>query len=82
MTDVMKSLNKCYILFLLSGLPLFGQVKVARDGDRITVDVQGKPFTALYIAGTDTTKPYFHPVRAASGLAVEKDDIPRHHRRP
>jgi hypothetical protein len=59
------------IVFLL-GLPAFGQVKVARDGDRITVDVQGKPFTALYIAGAETTKPYFHPVRAASGTIVTR----------
>jgi hypothetical protein len=49
-----------------------GQVKVARDGDRIVVDVQGKPFTALYITGTETTKPYFHPVRAASGTIVTR----------
>jgi hypothetical protein len=49
-----------------------GQVKIARDGDRIVVDVQGKPFTALYITGSETTKPYFHPVRAASGTIVTR----------
>lgn len=68
----MHNFKKCYLLLLLLALPLFGQVKVARDGDRIVVDVQGKPFTALYIAGTDTTKPYFHPVRAASGTIVTR----------
>ena len=36
------------------------------------VDVQGKPFTALYITGAETTKPYFHPVRAASGTIVTR----------
>ena len=51
---------------LLPGALAFGQVKIARDGDRIIVDVKGKPFTALYITGAETTKPYFHPVRAAS----------------
>jgi hypothetical protein len=60
------------VLSLLLGLPASGQVKIARDGDRIVVDVQGKPFTALYITGDETTKPYFHPVRAASGTIVTR----------
>jgi len=58
-------------VFLLC-LPAAAQVKVARDGDRINVDIQGKPFTALYIAGRETTKPYFHPVRAGSGKIVTR----------
>lgn len=53
-------------------LPALAQVKLARDGDRITVEVDGKPFTALYVAGPDTTKPYLHPVRAASGTIVTR----------
>lgn len=52
--------------------PALGQVKIARDGDRITVDIDGKPFTALYVTGAETTKPYFHPVRAASGVIVTR----------
>ena len=36
------------------------------------MDVQGKPFTALYVTGAETTKPYFHPVRAASGTIVTR----------
>lgn len=57
---------------LVLSVPAFGQVRIARDGDRITVDVDGKPFTALYVTGAETTKPYFHPVRAASGTIVTR----------
>ena len=60
------------VFWLLLGLQLSGQVKTTRDGDRIVVDVQGKPFTALYITGAETTKPYFHPVRAATGTIVTR----------
>jgi hypothetical protein len=59
----------CLCIFTGSGV---AQVKLARDGDRITVSVDGKPFTALYIAGAETTKPYLHPVRAASGTIVTR----------
>ncbi len=67
----MKSMNGCVIV-LLGGMVAFSQVKVARDGDRITVDVGGKPFTALYITGAETTKPYLHPIRSASGTIVTR----------
>lgn len=56
----------------MAGLPLLAQVKVARDGDRITVDIGNKPFTALYVTGAETTKPYLHPLRAASGVIVTR----------
>ena len=59
-------------LVLMLSFSAFAQVRIARDGDRITVDINGKPFTALYIAGAETTKPYFHPVRAASGTIVTR----------
>ncbi len=52
-------------------LPLVGQVKLAREADRITVEIDGKPFTALYL-GKDTPKPYLHPLRAASGAIVTR----------
>jgi len=68
----MQSCARSVVLSLLLSLHASAQVKIARDGDRITVDVQGKPFTALYIAGAETTKPYFHPVRAASGTIVTR----------
>jgi hypothetical protein len=72
MTTAIRSFERYVALALALSLQTFGQVKIARDGDRITVDVQGKPFTALYVTGAETTKPYFHPVRAASGTIVTR----------
>src|SRR5579884_818831 len=60
------------LIFAVLAAAASAQVRVARDGDRIAVDVEGKPFTALYIAGADTTKPYLHPIRAASGVIVTR----------
>jgi hypothetical protein len=72
MATAMRSFERYVVLLLVLSFQALGQVKIARDGDRITVDIQGKPFTALYITGTETTKPYFHPVRAASGTIVTR----------
>ncbi len=59
-----------FVLFALA-LPLAAQVKISQAGDRITVDVDGKPFTTLFI-GADAPKPYLHPLRAASGRVVTR----------
>jgi hypothetical protein len=58
-------------LVLACALPLAAQVKVEQGSDRITVDIGGKPFTALFVSA-DTTKPYLHPLRAASGTPVSR----------
>ena len=85
-------LRTCAILLLLFALPAIGEVKVARDGDRVDVTVDGKPFTSFFF-GSDSPKPYLHPLRSASGqivsrswpmetnVAGESRDHP-HHRRP
>ena len=52
-------------------LPLAAEVKVTRGADRISVEIDGQPYTALFI-GQDTTKPYLHPLRAASGTIVTR----------
>ena len=51
--------------------PLAAQVKITPAPDRIAVDIGGKPFTALFM-GPETTKPYLHPLRAASGTIVTR----------
>ncbi len=60
-----------FLLPLALALPLAGQVKVTQGSDRILVDIDGKPFSALFI-GAGTTKPYLHPVRSASGKVVTR----------
>jgi hypothetical protein len=53
------------------GLPLAGQVKITQSSDRISVDIDGKPFTALFV-GAGANKPYLHPLRSASGKMVTR----------
>ena len=59
------------ILILIGALPLAAQVKVTQGADRISVEIDGQPYTALFV-GQDTTKPYLHPLRAASGTLVTR----------
>lgn len=59
-------------LALLSiALPVCAQVRITQSNDRISVDIDGKPFTSLWV-GPKVTKPYLYPVRAASGTAVTR----------
>ena len=60
------------LLGLLSlSLCLTAQVKITRSADRISVDIDGKPFTALHV-GPEVAKPYLWPLRAASGTVVTR----------
>jgi hypothetical protein len=59
------------LLILACALPVLGEVKVTKEQDRVTVDINGKPFTALYY-GPDVMKPYLHPLHAASGKLVTR----------
>ena len=70
---VMYSISMRWQLFLVLavGLPVCAQVKITQGTDRITIDVDGKPFTALYNAG-QAPKPYLHPLRSASGKIVTR----------
>lgn len=52
-------------------LPAIAQVRFTQAPDRVEVQIDGKPFTTLYM-GPDTTKPYLHPLRAASGKVVTR----------
>lgn len=68
MVRVMKPL-----LFVLAlSLPLFCQVKITQPGkEKISVEIDGKPFTDFYI-GPGTPKPYLHPLRTADGIVVTR----------
>jgi hypothetical protein len=60
----------CAVLLSLA-LPAGAQVKVTQSPDRISVEIDGKPFTALFV-GPEVAKPYFYPLRAASGTSVTR----------
>ena len=60
------------VLALGAARPAQAQVEVKKDGERITVDIDGKPFTVIYIGGKDLNRPYLHPLRAATGTIVNR----------
>lgn len=65
----MKTLS----LIVLLCVPLcWGQVQVTQKPDRISVQIDGKPFTELFVKGEGVRKPYFHPLRSASGKIVTR----------
>lgn len=53
-------------------LPAAAQVKITAGPEKMTVEIDGKPFTDFRVAGPEVTKPYLHPLRAASGTYVTR----------
>ena len=62
---------KALPLLALAALPLAAQVKLTQESDRIQVNIDGKPFTALFLGG-EAPKPYLHPLRTANGKIVTR----------
>ncbi len=63
----------CLILqAALVALPAAAQVKIASGSEKVSIEINGKPFGDFYIAGKDVTKPYLWPLRAASGTYVTR----------
>jgi hypothetical protein len=60
-----------FLLVLACALPLCADVKVTNEKGRVTVDIDGQPFTTLYY-GEEVMKPYLHPLRSASGKIVTR----------
>jgi Methane oxygenase PmoA len=60
-----------FVLALLASMPARAQVNVTQSSDRIHIEIDGKPYSDLYI-GPDTGKPYLHPLRSASGKIVTR----------
>src|SRR5258706_9755301 len=56
--------------------PAMAQVKIASEGDKVAVEISGKPFTTFYIAGgafkARVTKRYRWPLGAPSGTAITR----------
>src|SRR3982074_2946391 len=61
-----------FAIAVLLALPLCAQVKITQQGnEKITVEIDGKPFTDFFI-GPQTLKPYLHPLRTADGKVVTR----------
>lgn len=53
-------------------LPLCAQVNITQQGsEKISVEIDGKPFTDFYI-GSSAPKPYLAPLRSAKGTVVTR----------
>lgn len=58
-------------LALLGIVTVQAQVILHEKPNKILVEINGQPFTALYY-GNDWPKPFLHPLRTASGLVVTR----------
>ena len=66
-------MKRALLLGLLACIPALtaGPVSLERDGDKISVAIDGQPFTSFYFS-SETTKPYLHPLRATDGTIVTR----------
>lgn len=64
-------MKRFLLLAALAALPLSAQVKITQGDNRISVMIDGKPFTDFYY-GPDVRHPYLHPLRAATGTIVTR----------
>jgi methane monooxygenase PmoA-like len=72
MVIAMKSLFGLILLGAVCGSPSAAEVKITPGEGKVAVEIDGKPFTDFYISGPEVTKPYLHPLRAASGTYVTR----------
>ena len=61
---------------VLVALPLVAQVKLTPTEGKVSVEIDGKPFTDFYMSGeafnAKVTKPYLWPLRAATGTYITR----------
>ena len=62
---------RAIVLLLACTLSVQAAVTLARNGDRIHIEIDGQPFSDFYF-GPDAPKPYLHPLRSASGKIVTR----------
>src|SRR5258705_13911048 len=58
------------LIFLLT-LPVCAQVQFTQGKDRISIAIDGKPYTDFFLS-PDGNKPYVYPLRTASGILVTR----------
>lgn len=60
------------VLFFAGVALAAAQVKITPGPEKISVEINGKPFTDFWVAGSMVSKPYLWPLRAASGTYVTR----------
>lgn len=66
-----RSMRSFTLTALFLALPLWAQVKFTQQTDRIVVEIDGKPYTAFFLA-PGGNKPYVYPLSTASGIVVTR----------
>ncbi len=70
---------RAFAVLIIMAASLAAQVTVRQQPSQISVEIGGKPFTALFY-GPNATKPYLHPLRTATGKLVTREypmaDVP------
>jgi hypothetical protein len=62
---------RTFSVVVLAALSLHAQVKITKDTDHISVEIDGKPYTDYFLA-QGGNKPYLYPLRTASGIVVTR----------
>jgi hypothetical protein len=68
----MRVMKNAFWLIVLAVLPAAAQVKITPGPEKVAIEIGGRLFTEFYVAGPGVTKPYLHPLRAASGTYVTR----------
>jgi hypothetical protein len=68
----MKQLALLTVLSLATAIPAAPQVTLTQTPEHIAVEIDGKPFTLIHVAGKDLNRPYLHPLRTAAGKIVNR----------
>lgn len=64
-------LKRSSVLLVISACALSAQVMFTRQTDRISVVIDGRPYTDFFLAA-DGNKPYLYPLRAPDGRVVTR----------
>jgi len=59
------------LIFLATSVACIAQVQIKQSPDRVSVIIDGKPFTEFFV-GSEAVKPYLHPLRTASGKIITR----------
>lgn len=70
----MKSIQmpkRLLLSFALAHFVLSGQVRFVKSPEAVEITIDGQPFSTLFYRSVET-KPYFHPLRSASGKILTR----------
>jgi hypothetical protein len=63
---------RLFATLLLAAALAPAQVKITQETDKVSVEIDGKPFTEFVLRGGNAMKPYLYPLQTASGKSVTR----------